>query len=103
MDYRFPGNVRELENIIEKSVALETSNIVLPEDFSARDDESNWADILNADLPESGVNLNDIMVKIEKDLIQKALVKSKGSKSKAAALLNVSADSFRYRIEKLGI
>jgi len=103
MEYRFPGNVRELENIIEKSVALETSNIVLPEDFSARDDESNWADILNADLPESGVNLNDIMVKIEKDLIQKALVKSKGSKSKAAALLNVSADSFRYRIEKLGI
>ena len=103
LKYRFPGNVRELENIIEKSVALGTSNIVLPENLVLTGDESQPGNILEAELPEGGINLNEEISKIERNLITKALKKTQGSKSKAAKLLNVSLDSLRYRIEKLRI
>jgi len=93
MQYPFPGNIRELENIIERSVALETSNIILPENL-----------ILDiADIPDAGLNLNDEIAKFEKALIGKALRKAKGSKTKAAELLMISYDSLYYRSEKLGI
>lgn len=103
MEYRFPGNVRELENIIEKSVALGMSNIVLPEDLVLSNDGLDWVNVLDAELPEEGIELNEEVSKVERNLIEKALKKSAGSKSKAAKLLNVSLDSLRYRIEKLNI
>ncbi len=103
MEYRFPGNVRELENIIEKSVALGMSNIVLPEDLVLSNDVPDWVNVLDAELPEEGIELNEEVSKVERNLIEKALKKSYGSKSKAAKLLNVSLDSLRYRIEKLNI
>jgi len=103
LEYRFPGNVRELENIIEKSVALGSSNIVLPEDLVLPGNESVLDDILGADFPEEGIELNEEMAKIESGLIKKALEKTQGSKSKAAKILHVSLDSLRYRIEKLRI
>jgi two-component system response regulator PilR (NtrC family) len=103
MEYPFPGNVRELENIIERSVALETSSIVLPENLILKAEltESN----LNRefDLPDTGIDLNKEMVMFESHLIETALRKGKGSKTKAAELLHVTADSLRYRIEKLGL
>ena len=103
LEYGFPGNVRELENIIEKSVALGISNIVLPENLVLTGDESESGSILELELPEGGINLNEEISKIERNLITKALKKTQGSKSKAAKLLNVSLDSLRYRIEKLRI
>ncbi len=102
--YRFPGNVRELENIIEKSVALGTSNIILPETLVlSENNKRDWNKILDIDLPEEGISLNEEMAKVESGLIKKALEKARGSKSKAAELLNVSLDSLRYRLEKLDI
>jgi two-component system response regulator PilR (NtrC family) len=104
MGYRFPGNVRELENIIERSVALETSNIVLPENLVlSRNNQHGQRSLLDIELPEEGINLNDEMAKIESALIKKALEMANGSKSKAAELLSVSLDSLRYRLEKLDI
>jgi two-component system, NtrC family, response regulator PilR len=103
LDYPFPGNIRELENIIEKSVALGTSNIALPENLGQSSKENSLSGLTDKDLPEGGINLNEEMEKIEKDLIEKALRKSQGSKAKAAKLLHVSLDSLRYRIEKLGL
>jgi two-component system response regulator PilR (NtrC family) len=104
MGYRFPGNVRELENIIERSVALETSNIVLPENLVlSKDAGRDHRSILHIDLPEDGINLNDEMARIESAFIKKALDKANGSKSKAAELLSVSLDSLRYRLEKLDL
>jgi two-component system response regulator PilR (NtrC family) len=103
MEYQFPGNVRELENIIERSIALETSNIVLPENLVLTGGvrpEKGYADF---DLSEGGINLNDEVAQFEKTLIEKALQKSKGSKTKAAELLQVSIDSLRRRLEKLNI
>lgn len=104
MGYRFPGNVRELENIIERSVALETSNIVLPENLVlSKDHGQDQRSILNIELPDEGISLNEEMAKIESAFIKKALDKAKGSKSKAAELLSVSLDSLRYRLEKLDL
>jgi len=103
LEYGFPGNVRELENIIEKSVALGISNIVLPENLVLTGDGSEPGNILELELPEGGINLSEEISKIERNLITKALKKTQGSKSKAAKLLNVSLDSLRYRIEKLDV
>jgi len=103
LEYPFPGNVRELENIIERSVALETSNIILPENLHLSGNIQDFDQTINFELPDDGVNLNDELSKHEKLLIEKAITKANGSKTRAAELLHVSSDSLRYRIEKLGI
>ena len=101
MDYPFPGNVRELENIIERSVTLETGNIILPENLFISDpDVGSHNDI---ELDESGIDLNEELKRFEKRLIEKVLEKTKNSKTKAAKYLNVSYDSFLYRLEKLDV
>jgi two-component system response regulator PilR (NtrC family) len=104
MEYPFPGNVRELENIIERSVALETGNIILPENLILSEEEQeDLSSISGGDFDEEGFNLNEEIRRIEKQIIEKALKKSNNSKTKAAKYLNVSYDSLLYRIEKLGI
>jgi two-component system response regulator PilR (NtrC family) len=103
MNYPFPGNVRELENIIERSVALETSNIILPENLLISGNLQVVSNFLDVNIPDDGINLNDEVAKYERHLIEEALKKVKGSKTKAAEMLRVSFDSLRYRIEKLGI
>lgn len=103
--YSFPGNVRELENIVERSVALETSNIILPESLTLsnlRSDitkkERRWSD-----LGPAGIKLDEVMAKIERDYIIKGLDISRGSKQRTAELLGITMRSLRYRSEKLGI
>ena len=104
MKYPFPGNVRELENIIERSIALETTNIILPGNLvMPGDDEWDQNTALSAGIPEEGINLNEELAKVERLLIKKVLQKTNGSKTKAAKLLNVSFDSLRYRLEKLDL
>ena len=106
-NYRFPGNVRELENIIERSVALETSNIVLPESLTLsyfhRDVNEKRFQRRETDLTSEGVDLNSIMAEIEKGYLLKALELSNGSKQKAAGLLGLTLDSIKYRLKKLKI
>ena len=101
VEYPFPGNVRELENIIERSVALETTNIILPENLEisvAGDPPLSSGDDL--EIPEEGLDLNEEVAKFERTLMGKALQKVGGSKTKAAKLLRVSIDSLRYRLDK---
>lgn len=102
MDHAFPGNIRELENIIERSVAMETSNIVLPENLLLSTGNSDMAH-LQVEVPDKGINLNEEMERIERIFIEKALKKTKGVKTKTADILGVTVDSLKYRIEKLGI
>lgn len=104
--YDFPGNVRELENLIERSVALSTTNIILPESLSLSTYKRRWIEGVpnrRFDLQdvEHGVQLDDVMNSIEKAYIQKALEFSGGKKSKAAKLLGITFRSMRYRCEKL--
>ncbi|MCD6153206.1 MAG: sigma-54-dependent Fis family transcriptional regulator [Syntrophobacterales bacterium] len=104
MEYPFPGNVRELQNIVERSVALETGNIILPESLVMSDKgDPDSESVPDVDFGEEGISLNDEMKRIEKLFIEKALKKANYSKTKAARYLNVSYDSFLYRLEKLDI
>jgi two-component system response regulator PilR (NtrC family) len=101
-EYPFPGNIRELENIIERSVALEGGNIVLPENLvlSGEASPENGA-VPEIGIPSEGINLNSELARIERTLIEQALKISRGSKTKAAGLLKISRDSLDYRIDKL--
>ncbi len=103
--YTFPGNVRELENIIERSVALETSNIVLPQSLTlsnfkkVRRDENRR----RTDIGYDGIKLDAVMAEIEREYIFKAMEEAHGSKQRAAELLGINMRSLRYRLDKLGL
>ncbi len=103
--YPFPGNVRELENIIERSVALETSNIVLPQSLTL----SSFKNVTvtknrrSTDLAPEGIQLDKVMADMERDYIVKALEMAQGSRQKAADLLGISLRSLRYRMQKSGL
>jgi two-component system response regulator PilR (NtrC family) len=102
MEYPFPGNVRELENIIERSIALETSNIILPENLVLHSNIPIAERTLSQfEIPDGGLDLNEEMAKIEKIFIEKALQKTGGAKKKTAELLRITVDSLQYRTEKL--
>ena len=103
MEYPFPGNIRELENIIERGVAMETSNIILPENLVLTTDADMPGGVMDLRIPDTGIDLNAELNRIEKRAIEKVLQKTKGIKTKAAELLGVTSDSLKYRIEKLGI
>ncbi len=108
MEYDFPGNVRELENIIERGVALENSNIILPESLtlSAHKRRAMTSSPTGTDPTTNGyfaMGLDEAVAHLEKKLITEALTQSKGSKIQAAELLNVSFRSIRYKIKKYGI
>ena len=107
MHYAYPGNVRELENILERAVALEGSSSIqaasLPSDM-VHGGRREWShpgkgsDLLR--LPEDGVDLEGLVEELERRLIQQALERTHGVKKRAAELLHVSFRSFRYRLEK---
>jgi len=103
--YSFPGNVRELENIIERSAALETSNIVLPESLTLSHARSGVGSKTrrHLDLSPEGIHLDKILDEIEKEYLLRALEMAGGSRSKATELLGINMRSLRYRLGKLGI
>ena len=106
LHYSFPGNVRELENIIEKGVALASTSIMLPESLELSKfkavEQDTWpaADKGTVLIPPEGVQLDEILERLEKDHISEALKLAKGSITGAAKLLGISFRSMRYRLEK---
>lgn len=102
MKYNFPGNVRELENIIERSVALENSNIVLPDSLvlSEHKREGRKTELPSFHLTSAGMDLEKELSELEKELLQQSLQLSNGVIKKAAELLNLSFRSMRWKIKK---
>ena len=103
--YGYPGNVRELENIIERCVTLEQSDQLTAENLPPRLAESagNASSQADADIPPNGIDLNRTMEIMEKKLIVRALEMTGGNRSRAARLLGISFRSLRYRLVKLGM
>ncbi|MFC2074677.1 sigma-54-dependent transcriptional regulator [Bdellovibrionota bacterium] len=103
--YGWPGNVRELENVIERAVALEPGNAILPESLPGhlKSGGVNLQGVSNLDVSADGLNLEEVVGKIEKELLQQALAHANGVKKKAAKLLGISFRSMRYRLEKYGM
>jgi two-component system response regulator PilR (NtrC family) len=100
--YDFPGNVRELENTVERAVALCRDGAIEletlpPTILDPKRDETE------SRLPPEGGNLEEMVNDFERSLLGEALERCGGVKKKAAALLGISFRSFRYRFEKLGL
>ncbi len=104
LEYDFPGNVRELENIIERSVALETGPLILPESLAlSRRKEKEFQKDFEVKLPPEGLDLEEFLARIEISLLRQALTLSGGNKTEAAKLLKLNFRSFRYRLAKYGL
>ncbi|MEW6543529.1 MAG: sigma-54 dependent transcriptional regulator [Nitrospirota bacterium] len=104
IDHEWRGNVRELENLIERVVALSAGPQITEQDIGI------WlhrpiAQAQNSptDLPPDGLDLEELISRIEKELLLKALERAKWVKKKAARLLHLNTRSFRYRLEKYAI
>ena len=93
--YSYPGNVRELENVIERGVALEQGAQLSAESLPGFKQLTY--------IPPEGLDLEEAVGKYEKALIVSALDKVGGVKKRAAKLLNISFRSIRYRLEKYGL
>ncbi|MDE2059127.1 MAG: sigma-54-dependent Fis family transcriptional regulator [candidate division NC10 bacterium] len=105
--YRWPGNVRELENVIERAVALETTDQLTPTSISVQmsteDESAGRQRLWTFTLPPEGIDLDNTVSQIEKDLMLQALERSGWVQSKAAELLNLTFRAFRYKVKKYGI
>jgi two-component system, NtrC family, response regulator PilR len=102
--YRFPGNVRELENVAERAVALSGSRVIglgdLPEPISGH---AGAPARTLLDLPNEGLNLDDVLNEAERRLLLAALERTGGVRKRAAELLGLTFRSLRYRLQKQGL
>lgn len=104
--YDYPGNVRELENIIERTVALEASSTILPESlppFVVTPTGRKMASANEIEVGDEGLDLEKVIGQIEKELLIKAIHRAKGVKKNAAKLLGITFRSMRYRVDKYGL
>ncbi len=107
LSYGWPGNVRQLRNVIERAMILDIDKEILPEHLSrdVLDGPSSdskpgaYTSLDGLVIPESGISIEDV----EHALVKKALEMSKGNQTKAAELLKMPRDAFRRRLKRFGI
>jgi DNA-binding NtrC family response regulator len=94
--YRWPGNIRELRNAIERAMLLMDREWLQPADFSTLSPVAHSAQFR---LPSNGVVLEDV----ERQLLEQALERARGNQTHAGQLLGINRDQVRYRVEKFGL
>ena len=100
LSYTWPGNVRQLESVIERSILMAESNYIEPDDLPGEITAcGSLAGGINFDLPPEGIDFEAL----EKGLIIKAMERSEGVIGKAALLLGMSYKTLQYRLEKFEI
>jgi DNA-binding NtrC family response regulator len=101
-DYSWPGNIRELKNVIERAIILGNDETLLlehlPLELVAKASIQTCAPVTSFSLPPEGIDIEEV----EKELIRQALEISEWNQSKAAKKLNLGIDAFRYRMKKFG-
>ncbi|HEY2405849.1 MAG TPA: sigma-54 dependent transcriptional regulator [Polyangiaceae bacterium] len=102
--YAFPGNVRELENVMERAVALAGSRVIglgdFPQELSGT---AGGSGVVLGELPEAGCHLDEVINELERRLLISALERTGGVRTAAAKLLGITFRSMRYRLSKLGL
>jgi DNA-binding NtrC family response regulator len=99
MDYHWPGNIRQLENTVERAVALSTKPVIDVEDVHLDAGSSRNAANAPAPLLPEGMTLEQW----EDEIIREALRRANGNKSHAARMLGLSRNALRYRLSKIGV
>ncbi|MGH8400472.1 MAG: sigma-54-dependent transcriptional regulator [Gammaproteobacteria bacterium] len=100
--YAFPGNVRELENVLERALTLAEGEVIHAHDIHLRNHDET-ADDVPVSEPLEAQPLGSVLDDVEKDAIRKALEQTRYNKTAAARLLGMSFRQLRYRIKKLGL
>jgi two-component system response regulator PilR (NtrC family) len=99
--YHYPGNIRELENIIARCVALETSNVIRQETLPQLVTGKSYLDLETSF--SSSDSLDTLLANVERKKIEQALRQASGNKTEAAKLLGITLRSLRYRLTKHGL
>jgi DNA-binding NtrC family response regulator len=103
VSYGWPGNIRELRNLVERLVVLESAEEILPAHLpnwlTGQPGPASPSTDGRFALPEAGISLDEV----EKNLILQALERTKRNKAQAAKLLGISYDTLRYQVKKLGL
>lgn len=101
LNYSYPGNVRELQNVIERAVTLCRNQMITQDVLPYHMQEDSLGQVTSdMEIPEGGIDLEGVVERLEKSLIEKALARTDGVKKEAAELLGISFRSFRYRLKK---
>lgn len=99
MDYHWPGNIRQLESVIERAVLMSDTDMINLDDIKGELRLPTDKGILDIEIPEEGINFEEL----EKELIKKAMTRANNVAAKAARLLGMSYKTFWYRLEKFNI
>ena len=101
--YNFPGNVRELENLVERAVTLAADGRITADALPELTPRAAAGAGVVPDLPAVGFDLERELDSFERGIVLKALERTEGNRTEAARLLGISFRSMRYRMSKLGI